>query len=32
MIIILLDLVAALIAFAVLLKADTAPLDLHEGE
>jgi FHS family Na+ dependent glucose MFS transporter 1 len=32
MIIILVDLVAALIAFAALLKADTAPLDLHTGE
>ena len=31
MIIILVDLIAALIAFAALMKADTAPLELHEG-
>jgi len=31
MIIIVVDLVAALIAFAALMKADTAPVDLHEG-
>jgi hypothetical protein len=31
MIIILVDLVAALLAFAALMKADTVPLELHES-